>query len=526
MALDTAIKVVLRWNSTSDNKSYVFTGKRDQIDQYLQAVDQIQCSIVSGSAYDHSGAKSAIQIAMTRLADEMCNLLKINCKSADYADSSTSMPDSGSNSYVDDYEYGSALSVAVIDDLRIIVQRMKGAGCLGDCKKAYIINRKRFIEDSYRKLEIQKLSSHDAQTLEWKVLDPIFKVWIRSSKICFRKIFAYEKQLCDNVFVDAGENIADDCFLKISSEYAFQLLEIATNLGCIKIASERLFGILELYKTSSDLLPEMNKLFNTPSSESLRRKAAEMVPEFKGAACKTIEKFEKDVLSADLSQPVPVDKIHSLCRYVMGYLIELGQHKKTLMELPLSKPPLTAMNLGIAEPPPQNEWSFHLMWIIMSLISRLENGDKQIKNATDVNFYLMNNFFYIVQKINGMPEVKEMIGDDCFSNVSSKYKQTKSEYLRLTLEKVLLALGDKKSPKRKLRSFNHQFKKLQIELGKLRVSDFQLLTEIRVSMEESLVPSYSSLLQQLSTQHYLTTVDDTLSVEQLKSAILGFFSST
>ncbi|KAL8230255.1 hypothetical protein R6Q57_000033 [Mikania cordata] len=523
MAVDAAIKVILRWSSTSDNKSYVFTGKRDQIDQYLQAVDQIQCSIVSGSAYDHSGAKSAIQIAMTRLADEMCNLLKINCKSADYPDSSTSMPDSGSNSYVDDYEYGSALSVAVIDDLRSIVQRMSDVGCLGDCKKAYIINRKRCIEDSYRKLEIQKLSSHDAQTLEWKVLDPIFKVWIRSSKICFRKIFAYEKQLCEKIF---GNNIAVDCFLKISNKYAFQLLEIATNLGCIKIASERLFGILELYKTSSDLLPEMNKLFNTPSSESLRRKAAEMVPEFKGAACKTIEKFEKDVLSADLSQPVPVDKIHSLCRYVMGYLIELGQHKKPLMELPLSKPPLTAMNLGIAEPPPQNEWSFHVMWIIMSLVFRLEDGAKQIKNATDVSFYLMNNFFYIVQKIKGMPEGKEMIGDDCLENVSSKFDQTKAEYLRLTLAKVLLALGDKKSPKSKLKSFNHQFKKLRIKLGELRVSDFQLLADIRESIEERLVPPYSSLLQQLSTTHYLTTVDDMLSVEQLKSAILGFFSST
>ncbi|KAI3786211.1 hypothetical protein L1987_45345 [Smallanthus sonchifolius] len=530
MALDSAIGVISRWSSASDNKSYIFSGKRDEIDQYLQAVDEIQCSIASGTAYDQIRAKSAIQTAMLTLADEMRNLLKINAKSTDNPDSSTyssTMTDSGSNSYVDDYVYGSALSVAVIDDLRSIAKRMNGSGYLRDCKEAYISSRKRCIDASYQRLNIQKLSSNDARTMEWNMLESIIKVWMKSAKICFRKIFAYEKQLCEKIFGDLGDDVDDDCFLEISSDYAFQLLEIATNLSCIRTASDRLFGILELYKTFSDLLPEMSKLFNTKSSELFRTKADQMVPKLAGAACMTVEKFENDLLIADLSH-VPVDKIHSLCRYVLEYVFKVDQNKQTLMKLSLSKPPLTSgveMNFTIVDPQLQNKLPFHVMWIIMCLVFKLEGEAKLYKNASDINFYLMNNFFYIIKKINGKPEVKEMIGDDCFEKVSSKFDHAKAEYLRLTFAEVLSILGDKTSLKKRLKSFNVEFKKLKNKLEQLRVPDFQLLKDIRVSMEEMLVPAYSSFLQQLSTSP-CSMVDVKFSVDELKTAILGFFPST
>ncbi|KAI3727364.1 hypothetical protein L1987_67178 [Smallanthus sonchifolius] len=526
MALDSAIGVISRWSSAYDNKSYIFSGKRDEIDQYLQAVDEVQCSIASGTAYDQIRAKSAIQTAMLTLADEMRNLLKINAKSTDNPDSGTyssTMTDSGSNSYVDDYVYDSALSVAVIDDLRSIAKRMNGAGYLRDCKEAYISNRKRCIDATFQRLNIQKLSSNDARTMEWNMLESIIKVWMKSAKICFRKIFVYEKQLCEKIFGD----LDDDCFLEISSDYAFQFLETATNLSCIRTASERLFGILELYKTFSDLLPEMNKLFNTQSSESFRTKADQIVPKLAGAARMTVEKFENDLRIAHLSH-VSVDKIHSLCRYVMEYVFKVDQNKQTLMKLSLSKPPLTPgveMNFTIVEPQLQNKLPFHLMWIIMCLVSKLEGEAKLYKNASDVNFYLMNNFFYIVKKINGMPEVKEMIGDDCFEKVSSKFDQAKAEYLRLAFANVLSILEDNTSLRKSLKSFNVEFKELKNKLEQLRIPDFQLLKDIRVSMEEMLVPSYSSFLQQLSTSP-CSTVDVKFSVDELKTAILGFFPST
>ncbi|XP_076926270.1 exocyst complex component EXO70B1-like [Bidens hawaiensis] len=528
MTLDSSIKLISQHTSTSNNKSYIFTSTRHEIDQFLQAVDAVQSSIGCGTAYDQTRAKSVIQTAMSILAHEMHNILKMNNKSTDHnLDSSTTMTDTGSNSYVDDYQYASALNVTVIDDLRSIVNRMNIAGYLLECKEAYISNRKHCIGSSYQKLSIQKLSNEDARKMEWNELESIIKVWMRSAKICFRKIFLYEKQLCEKIFGDLGDNVDNDCFLRITNVYTNQLLDIAMNLSCVKIASERLFGILELYKTFKDLIPEMNELFNTQLFESIRTDADQIVIKLAGAASMAVEKFEKDLLIADVSQLVPVDKIHSLCKYVMDYVFRLGQNKQTLMELNLSKPPLTAdveMDFVIVDPRLQNKLPYHVMWIIMCLVSKLEDEAKVYKNAADINFYLMNRFFYIVYKINGMQEVKEMIGDEWFEKLSAKFDQAKGEYLRLTFAKVLSILGGNKPLQKRLKSFNREFKKLQINLGKLRVPDFQLLKDILASIEEMLVPSYSLFLAQLNTSPRLT-LDLKFSVEQLKSAILSFFPS-
>ncbi|XP_076886847.1 exocyst complex component EXO70B2-like [Bidens hawaiensis] len=292
MTLDSAIQIISQYSPTSNNKSYIFTSTRHEIDQFLQAVDTVQSLIGSGTAYDQTRAKSMIQTVMSILADEMHNILKMNNKSTDHnPDSSTTMTDTGSSSYVDDYQYASALNVTVIDDLRSIVNRMNTAGCLLECKEAYISNRKHCIGSSYQKLDIQKLSNEDARKMEWNELESIIKGWMRSAKICFRKIFLYEKQLCEKIFGDLGDDVDNDCFLKITNVYANQLLETAMNLSCVKIASERLFGILELYKTFSVLIPEMYKLFNTQLFESIRTDADQIVIKLAGAASMTVEKF-------------------------------------------------------------------------------------------------------------------------------------------------------------------------------------------------------------------------------------------
>lgn len=142
MDLDSAIELISQWNSTSiNNNSFIFTSKRHEIDHYLQAVDEIQRSIDSGTESNLILAKSAISIAMRRLTDEMLNILRVNGNSKVNHNSSTyssTMTDSGSNSYIDYYEYDYELSVEAIDDLKSIVKRMNGAGYLLECKNAYV----------------------------------------------------------------------------------------------------------------------------------------------------------------------------------------------------------------------------------------------------------------------------------------------------------------------------------------------------------------------------------------------------
>ncbi|KAL6994663.1 hypothetical protein U1Q18_047919 [Sarracenia purpurea var. burkii] len=73
--LEVANKTILHWVSTASEEArerMIFDGDRYEIDQYLQAVDEIQRSMESAMMTDHrSKANSAIQIAMTQLNDKL-----------------------------------------------------------------------------------------------------------------------------------------------------------------------------------------------------------------------------------------------------------------------------------------------------------------------------------------------------------------------------------------------------------------------------------------------------------------------
>ncbi|ONI23220.1 hypothetical protein PRUPE_2G175900 [Prunus persica] len=79
--LDAAERIILLWDSTASEEArerMIFEGHRDEVDRYLQAVDEIQRSMSSASLVsvdDQTKLNSAIQIAMARLEDEFRNIL-------------------------------------------------------------------------------------------------------------------------------------------------------------------------------------------------------------------------------------------------------------------------------------------------------------------------------------------------------------------------------------------------------------------------------------------------------------------
>lgn len=81
--LETAEKIILRWDSTTSEEAkenLIFQSDRDEVDRYLQAVDEVQRLVssvsISDSHHHHEvKARSTIQIAMARLEDELRNIL-------------------------------------------------------------------------------------------------------------------------------------------------------------------------------------------------------------------------------------------------------------------------------------------------------------------------------------------------------------------------------------------------------------------------------------------------------------------
>ncbi|CAJ2663355.1 exocyst complex component EXO70A1 [Trifolium pratense] len=595
LPLETAQKIILRWDSTASEEArekMIFdqtTANREEIDLYLQAVDEIQRSISSTSLSDdhhHTKPTSTIQIAMARLEDEFRNILISHTNPIDPSldeDSSFSskrlnedeVSYGGDNDDEDDDKllrfdstcsvattatttssYRSTSSIREIDlipseavsDLRCIADRMISSGYLRECIQVYGSVRKSAVDSSFKKLGVEKLSIGDVQRLDWEQLETKIRRWIRAAKVCVRTLFASEKRLCEQIFDGIGTSIDDACFMETVKGPAIQLFNFAEAISISRRSPEKLFKILDLHDALMDLIPDIDAVFDSKSSESIRVQAAEILSRLAEAARGILSEFENAVLKEPSKVPVPGGTIHPLTRYVMNYISLISDYKQTLYELIVSKPSNGSRNSGdplspdmdfdeVEEKPPL---AIHLIWIIVILQFNLDGKSKHYKDASLLHLFIMNNVHYIVQKVRGSPELREMIGDDYLKKLTGKFRQAATSYQRATWVRVLYCLRDeglhvsggfssgvsKSALRERFKAFNAMFEEVHRTQAVWLIPDSQLREELRISISEKLIPAYRSFLGRFrshieSGRHPENYIK--YSVEDLEDAVLDFF---
>ncbi|CAI0419213.1 unnamed protein product [Linum tenue] len=562
----------------------IFDGDRHEADRYLLAVDEIQRSMSSASI-DQAQDKvnSAIQIAMARLEDEFRNILLSHTapieedaltdnpaaaaaessSSTSAAESSTAaaesdpIPRTGSSVSNSSGSYRSTSSIKELDlipelavyDLRSIAERMISAGYLRECIQVYGSVRKSAVDSSFRRLGIEKLSIGDIQRLEWDALESKIRRWIRAAKVCVRILFASEKKLCEQIF-DGIETAAVDeaCFVETVKGPAVQLFNFAEAVSISRRSPEKMFKILDLHDALVDLMPDIESVFDAKSADSIRVQAAEILSRLAEAARGILSEFENAVLREPSKIPVPGGTIHPLTRYVMNYISLISDYKQTLIELIMSKPSTgsrysgdpTTPDMEFAELESKPPLALHLIWIIVILQFNLDGKSKLYKDVSLAHLFMMNNVHYIVQKVKGSTELREMIGDDYLRKLTGKFRQSATNYQRATWVGVLYCLRDeglhvsgsfssgvsKSALRERFKSFNGMFEEVHRTQATWLIPDTQLREELRISISEHLIPAYRSFLGRFrshieSGRHPENYIK--YSVEDLESAVLDFF---
>lgn len=593
-AIESAEKIILRWDSTASEEArerMIFDSDRQEIDRYLQAVDEIQRSMESVTVTDDQNkVNGAIQIAMARLEDEFRNILishtgpveaeslvesvrstpRADSTGVDFPEEDYSFEDSvvskevevefqvgeSSSRSTSSSKYQSTTSIREIDlipseaiyDLRSIAERMISAGYFRECVQVYGSVRKSAMDASFRQLGIEKLSIGDIQRLEWEVLETKIKKWIRAAKVCIRILFASEKKLCEEIFEGLGTASDDSCFIETVKGPAIQLFNFAEAISISRRSPEKLFKILDLHDALSDLLPDVDVVFESKSAESIRVQAAEIQSRLAEAARGILSEFENAILREPSRIPVPGGTIHPLTRYVMNYISLISDYKQTLIELIVSKPPTgsrysgdpTTPDMEFAELEGRTPLALHLIWIIVILQFNLDGKSKLYKDASLAHLFMMNNVHYIVQKIKGSPELREMIGDDYLKKLTGKFRQAATSYQRATWVRVLYCLRDeglhvsgsfssgvsKSALRERFKTFNAMFEEVHRTQATWLIPDNQLREELRISISEKLIPAYRSFLGRFrshieSGKHPETYIK--YSVEDLETAVLDFF---
>lgn len=585
VGFESAEKIILRWDSTASEEAkerMIFDGDREEVDRYLQAVDEIQQSISSVTiSDDQNKVNSALQIAMARLEDEFRNILIGHTNpietesltdpssSGTTAHSISTLADADDSGEFEDYSYSeddaesrrstsyrSTSSIREIDlipseaihDLRSIAERMISAGYLRECVQVYGSVRKSAVDGSFRRLGIERLSIGDIQRLEWEALETKIRRWIRAAKVCVRILFASEKKLCEQIFEGLGTATDDACFLETVKGPAIQLFNFAEAISISRRSPEKLFKILDLHDALLDLLPDVDVIFESKSSESIRVQAAEILSRLAEAARGILSEFENAVLREPSKVPVPGGTIHPLTRYVMNYISLISDYKQTLIELIVSKPSTgsrysgdpTMPDMEFAELEGRTPLALHLIWIIVILQFNLEVKSKHYRDTSLPHLFMMNNVHYIVQKVKGSPELREMIGDDYLKRLTGKFRQAATNYQRATWVRVLYCLRDeglhvsgsfssgvsRSALRERFKSFNAMFEEVHRTQATWLIPDTQLREELRISISEKLIPAYRSFLGRFRghiesgkhPENYLK-----YSVEDLETSVLDFF---
>ncbi|GFP91683.1 exocyst complex component exo70a1 [Phtheirospermum japonicum] len=452
----------------------------------------------------------------------------------------------GERSFEKQFEHQSTTSIREVDlisgdavyDLRCIAERMISAGYLRECIQVYASVRKSAVDASLRKLNVEKLSIGDIQRLEWETLETKIRRWIRAAKICVRVLFSSERRLCEQIFEGLGNSADDACFMEAIKGPAIQLFNFAEAISISRRSPEKLFKILDLHDALSDLLPDIESVFDSKSSESIRVQSAEILSRLAEAARGILSEFENAVLREPSKVPVPGGTIHPLTRYVMNYISLISDYKQTLIELIVSKP---STDMDFSEFEGQTSTlALHLIWIIVILQFNLDGKSKHYKDTSLAHLFMMNNVHYIVQKAKGSPELREMIGDGYLKKLTGKFRYSATNYQRATWVRVLYCLRDeglhvsgsfssgvsKSALRERFKTFNAMFEEVHRTQATWLIPDTQLREELRISISELLIPAYRSFLGRYrshieSGRHPENYIK--YSVEDLENAVLDFF---
>ncbi|XP_030483907.2 exocyst complex component EXO70E2 [Cannabis sativa] len=408
----------------------------------------------------------------------------------------------------------------VIPELRSIVNLMFNSKYDRECIQAYTNVRKDALDECLFILEMEKLSIEDVIRAEWGSLNSKIRRWIRAMKIFVRVYLASEKLLCDQIFGELG-SISSVCFVELSKTSMLQLLNFAEAMSIGPQKPEKLIRIIDMYEVLADLIPEIEAFYVEESGSSITMECHEVLSRLGDCVKVTFIEFKNAIASNHSANPISGGGIHPLTRYVMNYLRTLTDYSETLNFLfknideevdqftilsPESSPTFREEEKRIRlSPLAQN-----LMSVSEVLEGNLESRSKLYKDVSLQHFFLMNNIYYMTQKVKGS-ELRPIFGDGWIRHHNWKFQHHEMDYQRASWGPILSLLKDEgiQNPgsnsvskivlKERFRSFYLAFEEIYRTQSAWIIPDAELREDLRISTSLRVIQAYRTFEGRHST---------------------------
>ncbi|KAE8816241.1 exocyst complex component EXO70B1-like [Hordeum vulgare] len=529
-AVEDALRLIEQWDSPAAGDRLVFESPEDA-EEYLAAA-----ACLMGEAGPR--VEAALQVAMARLEEEFRQLLIRGTASLAADDlhasllrrlsltvptfhsassvdlecpSFASQPDEGDEaasaagrwSSVSDGEISPYLiSPDTVSTLKDIADVMLRAGYGPELCQVYSEVRRDTLMECLAVLGVDKMSLEEVQRVEWGVLDGKMKKWIQALRVVVQGLLAEERRICGQILA-ADADAEEECFTEAAKGCVLQLLNFGDAIAIGKRSSEKLFRILGMYEALAELLPELEALFSGDARDFIKEEGEGILVRLGDAVRGTVAEFANAIRGETSRRSLPGGEIHPLTRYVMNYVRLLADYSRWLNHL-LDGCETELENGG--DNADMTPLGHCLLILITHLLDKIEDKAKLYDDEALQNIFLMNNLWYVVQKIKDS-ELKTLLGDNWIRKRRGQIRRYSTGYLRSSWTRVLACLRDDGLPhatgsssalkaalKERFKSFNLAYEELYRTQTAWRVVDPQLREELKISISEKVLPAYRSFV--------------------------------
>lgn len=397
-----------------------------------------------------------------------------------------------------------------ISTLKKIAGAMIFAGYESECCMSYEMSRRHAFKEELSEVGFEGINVEDVQRITWESLEGEIASWISIVRRCSAVLFPGELSLCTSVFSDQDHaSIRKRLFTGLISAVTIRFLDFAGAVVLTKRSSEKLFKFLDMYETLRDLIPAVEQ------SDSDLIQEIKLAQTRLGEAAVTIfGELEKSIKSDNGRTPVPSGAVHPLTRYTMNYLKYACEYKDTLDQVFQHYESNQTDTIPEPETKPKQQqreddeeyktsaFARQMIRVMELLDANLDIKSKLYRDPSLRYIFLMNNGRYILQKIKGSIEIRDLMGQSWTRKRSTELRQYHKSYQRETWGKVLQCMnqeglqvnGKVSKPvlKERFKIFNTMFDEIHKTQSTWIVSDEQMQSELRVSISSLVIPAYRS----------------------------------
>ncbi|XP_057977058.1 exocyst complex component EXO70A1 isoform X1 [Malania oleifera] len=536
-----AAEVILgRFDLSRQAEAKILRGPHEDLESYLEAIDQLRSNVEffsSNKSFKSSDgvlnhANNLLVKAISKLEDEFRQLLTSYSKPVEpdrlfdclpnslrptsgspgnHGDSTGKMSSGQHNKNLETVIYTppTLIPPRILPLLHDLAQQMAKAGNQQQLFRIYRETRASVLEQSLRKLGVEKLSKDDVQKMQWEVLESKIGNWIHFMRISVKLLFAAEKKVCDQIF-DGVDSLRDQCFAEVTTNCVAVLLSFGEAIAKSKRSPEKLFVLLDMYEIMRELHSDIETIFGSKACIEMRESAMILTKRLAQTAQETFGDFVEAVEKDATKTAVLDGTVHPLTSYVINYVKFLFDYQSTLRQL------FQEFDQGDADA----QLASVTTRIMQALQNNLDGKSKQYKDSALTQLFLMNNIHYIVRSVR-RSEAKDLLGDDWVQIHRRIVQQHANQYKRVSWSKILQCLtiqglassgggggmgGDGGSSnasramvKDRFKTFNVQFEELHQRQSQWTVPDSELRESLRLAVAEVLLPAYRSFIKRFGS---------------------------